>query len=200
MGGGSEKERWARVHYYEKIFMKSKGKLKKSYGPHDLFCLKQFKEYIFTFKKRCRKMPTYLETAVSLGRARGRRVSLFPFLCFLVFTRSLCLCISHIYVKYIYFLKACWTRGEESRILVAAAGCVLGRRSRHWIPCSRSTDGQLKPGLVGADRSVGLPPTEPLSFPQGRPFLHPIGVLVSHNKGPFRVQAWNNFVGQNHAI
>lgn len=32
--------------------MKWKGKLKNQYGPYDPFCLKQFKEYIFTLKKK----------------------------------------------------------------------------------------------------------------------------------------------------
>lgn len=52
---------------------------------------------------------------------------------------------------------------------------------------------ESKPDLAEAGRSVGLPPTEPLSFPQGRPFLNPLGGLSFPQQGSFQNPCLKSF-------
>lgn len=162
-----------------------KRQVKKSIWTIWSLCLKQFKEYIFTLKKRCRKcLPTW-NSSVS-GESKGEEAFTLSFFMFLwVFTRSFGLKYVT-YISKIFFLNACWTRGGESRILALQPLGLSLEEGAVTDYCVTSRWWSVKPGLAEAGRSVGLPSTEPLSFPQGRPFLHPIGVFSFPQQGSFQ--------------
>ena len=161
-------------------------------------------------------MPTYLKTVISLGRAKGGGFHFFLFT-FLGFYKKLVFIYITCVVK-IFFLEACWTRGEESRILVVVAGCVLGRRSGNWAPsvltCSwwsepepdlaEAGGGPALAQQVSGNRNFWSTCSKAPPFPPGQDLPPPHGggggLSFPHKRSFHRAHIWNNFVDQKQLI